>query len=88
MYYLFHLSISHLGAHENVIHIITTFETPCPSIVTLFYKQGDLSNYLKINGGLELSLIIKLAKGITNGLMFLHSNNIIHRDMKSGNILV
>ncbi|KAF0499941.1 kinase-like protein [Gigaspora margarita] len=58
-------------------------------LVLEFADDGDLREYLK-NKFLHLNWADKLrmAKEVTQGLVFLHMNNIIHGDLHSKNILV
>ena len=70
------------------MQIITTFELPYLSIVSPFYKNGDLCKYLENEGALEDEIVIKFSLGISVGIEFLHSNKILHRDLKSSNIFV
>ncbi|CAG8692972.1 10519_t:CDS:2 [Acaulospora morrowiae] len=78
--------------HENVIKFIGTLmwsrdahNARC-CIVTEYCDRGDLLNFMKKNGGHGLKL--KIAKGIANGIEYLHARSIIHKDLKSDNILI
>ncbi|RIB00043.1 kinase-like domain-containing protein [Gigaspora rosea] len=52
-------------------------------------NNGDLREYLKINfSKLEWTDKLQMAREISDGLDFLHKNDIIHRDLHSKNILV
>ena len=58
-------------------------------IINEFIEGGSLLNYIKINSLiLNIQHIIRWTNQILEGLLFLHSNNIIHRDLKLDNILI
>ena len=50
---------------------------------------GDLYEFVhKQNDVLELLLILRIAMSISKGMECLHQHNIIHRDLKTANILM
>ena len=54
------------------------------TIVMEYADEGDLSNYLSENfKNLDWSKKFRLAMDITNGLYYLHKENILHRDLVS-----
>ncbi|CAB4472837.1 unnamed protein product [Rhizophagus irregularis] len=58
-------------------------------LVLEYANEGNLRDYLRNNfASLEWNHKIQMALDITNGLKFLHSKEIIHRDLHSKNILV
>ena len=76
--------------HPNlVIFMGACFEEPV-SIVTEYCAGGDLFNLLhkKKNVFISWQQKLKILQEIAKGMIFLHSNNYIHRDLKSLNILL
>ncbi|KAF0529558.1 kinase-like protein [Gigaspora margarita] len=77
--------------HPNVIEFfgITKDGNGYYNMVLQYANEGTLREYLKTNF-IKLHWFDKLfiAKEITLGLLFLHDNNIIHRDLHSKNILI
>jgi len=56
-------------------------------IVTEFMEHGSLNNLLTLRVLLPLERV-KIAKDIALGLKYLHSQNVLHRDLTSKNILL
>lgn len=57
--------------------------------VTLEYMDcGSLSDVIQKRGAVPEPVICKIAEHCLRGLCFLHSNHILHRDVKTGNILL
>ena len=52
-----------------------------------FLPAGSLSHMLREYGSFQENVIQKFTKQILNGLEYLHSNGVVHRDLKGANIL-
>lgn len=75
--------------HPNILRLIGYTETPPYLIVTPFIQKGSLFHLMK-NSPESLTPTIRssIAFEIAKGLEYLHSHHLIHRDLKSLNILM
>ncbi|KAK7279851.1 hypothetical protein RJT34_24910 [Clitoria ternatea] len=76
--------------HKNVVRFIGAC-TKCPHlcIITEYMPGGSLYDYLHKNRNvLELSQLLKFAIDVCKGMEYLHQKNIIHRDLKTANLLM
>ncbi|KAL6629274.1 hypothetical protein ACP70R_029039 [Stipagrostis hirtigluma subsp. patula] len=76
--------------HRNVVQFIgASTRQPNLYIVTDFMSGGSVYDYLhKKNGSFKLPEIVRVASDISKGMNYLHQNNIIHRDLKTANLLM
>eukprot|EP01060_Flectonema_neradi_P013465 TRINITY_DN20224_c0_g1_i1.p1 TRINITY_DN20224_c0_g1~~TRINITY_DN20224_c0_g1_i1.p1 ORF type:complete len:1151 (+),score=199.41 TRINITY_DN20224_c0_g1_i1:234-3455(+) len=74
--------------HENIILLLDAFETKSEFVVVMEYAQGELFEILEDDRCLPENIVQKIAKQLAKALNYLHSNRIIHRDMKPQNILI
>lgn len=58
------------------------------SIFCLQNIKYNYSDVLLANGPLTEDQVLHIALGIAKGLVFIHQNGYIHRDIKTNNILV
>jgi serine/threonine protein kinase len=72
--------------HPNIIKYITHFSDSHYVYIVLEYCSGSLKPY--IEKSLSQSEVKKIMCGLKNGLQYLLSKNILHRDLKPDNILI
>jgi len=74
--------------HDNIILMFDAFETDRDFCVVTEYGQGELFDILQDDQSLPEATVQKIAKQLVRALYYLHSNRIIHRDMKPQNVLI
>jgi serine/threonine protein kinase len=75
--------------HPNIIRFLgMCIKIPHLCIVTELLERGSLSTILLGNEPLSWAQRKSFATDIAKGMEYLHKNNIIHRDVKSPNMLV
>lgn len=75
-------------SHENIVAMLDWFETKTEICVVMEYAQGELYEILQDDTRLDEPVVQRIAQQLVRALHYLHSNRIIHRDMKPQNILV
>lgn len=81
--------ISNYLFHPNIIEFIGYFvHANYICLVFEYLKNGSLTNYLKILGPHDLSHHKSIIIDIINGLRYMLSMGIVHRDVKCENILI
>ncbi|KAL1527882.1 hypothetical protein AB1Y20_009258 [Prymnesium parvum] len=74
--------------HENIVLMLDYFETEDGMCVVTEFAQGELFALLEDDKSLPETEIRAIASQLTHALQYLHSNRVIHRDMKPQNVLV
>jgi mitogen-activated protein kinase kinase kinase len=78
--------------HQNIVRYLGTefVQTPTPQFCILleYVPGGSIASMLKQFGRFTEKIVREYTRQILNGLEYLHSNNIIHRDIKGANLLV
>ncbi|XP_048226692.1 serine/threonine-protein kinase STY8 isoform X3 [Ricinus communis] len=76
--------------HRNIVRFIgACTKSPHLCIVTEYMPGGSLYDYLHKNHNvLKLPQLLKFGIDVCRGMEYLHQNNIIHRDLKTANLLM
>jgi len=73
--------------HNNIIEIINFFEMNGTAYLVMPYEYGcTLSKFLSLEEDINEKEIITIAEGVFSAVQTLHEHNIIHLDLKPGNI--
>ena len=78
----------HKYKHSSILPLIFSFITKSQMYMIHPLYESNLSYILKTQMNLGLDMKIKYFQSILNGVYFLHSNNVMHLDIKPANILV
>ncbi|XP_049885278.1 mitogen-activated protein kinase kinase kinase 12 [Pectinophora gossypiella] len=84
-------NIKHLRKlnHENIVRFRgVCSQPPCYCVVMEYCQYGPLFEFLHSGACFAPKQILKWAKEVAYGMTYLHQHKIIHRDLKSPNILI
>lgn len=76
--------------HQNIIHHITTIIEPINNLPILVMERMEcnLKNFIKDHRPLDMKFQLTICHGVSSGLHYLHTNDIIHRDLCDDNVLL
>jgi serine/threonine protein kinase/formylglycine-generating enzyme required for sulfatase activity len=74
--------------HENVVQVHEVGELPLPYLVMEFIPGETLQQRLDRSGPLDVAEVLRIGRQIAEGLAAAHASDLIHRDVKPGNILL
>lgn len=75
--------------HPNVVAVVTYYERPKPALVTAFVEGENLMDfYTKRDKKMSIRKGVEMALGLARGLKHMHEHGLVHRDIKSNNIMI
>jgi serine/threonine protein kinase len=74
--------------HESVVQVYEVGEQPLPYLAMEFIPGETLQQKLDRSGPLDVSEVLRIGRQIAEGLAAAHASDLIHRDIKPGNILL
>jgi serine/threonine-protein kinase len=75
--------------HPHVVPVIETGEQDgIPYLVQQFISGGSLEDRIKAEGTMPLAETVRICTAVASGLDALHTEGLIHRDVKPANILL
>ncbi|XP_016840545.1 serine/threonine-protein kinase fused [Nasonia vitripennis] len=74
--------------HPNIIQMLDSFETESEIVVVTEYVEKELYEIITKAGRLSEERAQVIACDLVSALHYLHSNRIVHRDMKPQNVLL
>jgi mitogen-activated protein kinase kinase kinase 19 len=77
--------------HKNIVKFLGSEVDMKNRKLYIFMEKvsgGSLKDMLEMYGPLPESVIVKYVKQVLHGLVYLHQNHVIHRDLKCGNLLI
>ncbi len=76
-------------SHRNVCRMYDLNKDSGSYCITMEYVDGeDLKRMIQMMGHLSIGKAVSIAKQVCEGLVESHSLNVIHRDLKPGNIMI
>ena len=82
------------SGHPNIINLLGWGVYPTQTewsafLITEYTPLGSLDSYLQENGdGLEASHFFKICTNVAQGIHAMHSQNMVHGDVKAANVLI
>ncbi|GJY10464.1 phloem protein 2-like protein [Tanacetum coccineum] len=75
--------------HQNIVPFVGfCYEADKMIIIYDYASNGSFETYLRNNQNLKWEQLLQICIDTSQGLNYLHNHHIIHRDVKSGNILL
>ena len=76
-------------SHPNIVGVFDWGKERNTYYIVMEYVEGrTLSQLIRKEGPLPAARVAEIADGIASALGFAHKGNVVHRDMKSGNVII
>lgn len=76
-------------SHPNIVEVIEVFDENDTSYMVMPFIEGkSLQNIVEKNGKIEVSDAVNFVAQVTGAVQYIHSKNILHRDIKPDNIMI
>lgn len=76
-------------SHPNIVNVYDAGRERGRSYIVMEYVPGtDLRNLIKERGPLPIEQALKVIEQVAQGVAAAHSKDIVHRDIKPGNVLI
>jgi len=73
--------------HNNVLELLAvTIDPPCS--ITKFMSNGTVYHLLASEAELTFSQMLRIAVDVCQGMVYLHEHKVVHRDLKTLNLLI
>jgi len=83
------LKTTRMISHRNVCRMFDLAEIEGTYYITMEYVPGeDLKSFIRRSGKLDIPKAISIAKEVCEGLSEAHRLGVVHRDLKSSNIMI
>jgi B-Raf proto-oncogene serine/threonine-protein kinase len=85
------VSVLKKARHGNVLNFLGVIREPELAIVTQWCQGSSLYRHIHViepRVEFEMQTILEICKQISQGMNYLHSKNVIHRDLKTNNIFL
>jgi mitogen-activated protein kinase kinase kinase 13 len=80
-----------ISSHPNIVELYGVCLTPC-CVVMEYCAGGSLADYLRRERSrgtaMKMGQVIEWARQVARGMSHLHARKILHRDLKSANVLI
>ncbi|KAL3289953.1 hypothetical protein HHI36_023336 [Cryptolaemus montrouzieri] len=77
-----------IGFHPNLLNFFMAWEEGENVYIKMEYCQMSLAQYSKINHNIHENQLHEILHDVIQGLVYIHSQNYVHLDVKPDNILI
>jgi len=74
--------------HKNIIKTFLVYDVGSDIYIITELARTDLLDYIRFHGALRETLCRRLFYDLASGVEYMHSNNLVHRDIKCENCLI